>query len=128
MVGCVNGRFNMKMYVDINKVYLHRDTVDFRKSIDGLSLIVDQSMNLSTYDPEVFVFCNKRHGKLKILYWDRTGFFLWYKRLEKDRFKWSRKNNQDVIVLDEEQLHWLLDGFYISQIKPHTQLNYCSGI
>lgn len=73
----------MKIFVDLQSVYLHRGTVDFRKSIDGLSLIVDQSMGLSVFDAAVFVFCNKRHDKLKILYWDNSGICLWYKRLDK---------------------------------------------
>lgn len=117
----------MRMFVDLGKVYLHRDPVDFRKSIDGLSLIVDQSMNLSVFDSALFVFCNKRRDKLKILYWDNSGFCLWYKRLEKERFKWPSKDDREIIILTEESFHWLLRGFDINQIKPHKTLNYSSG-
>lgn len=117
----------MRMFVDINSVYLHRDPVDFRKSIDGLSLIVDQSMTLSVFDSALFVFCNKRRDKLKILYWDNSGFCLWYKRLEKERFKWSRKDKDDIITLNEEQFHWLLRGVDIHQLTPHKTLNFNSG-
>lgn len=115
------------MFVDVGTVYLHRDIVDFRKSIDGLSLIVEQAMNLSVFDPALFVFCNKRRDKLKILYWDSSGFCLWYKRLEKERFKWPRKDSRETVILTEEQLHWLLRGFDINQLQPHKTLNYCSG-
>jgi transposase len=115
------------MFIGATAVYLHRDAVDFRKSIDGLSMIVDQAMNLSVFDPAVFVFCNKRRDKLKILYWDSSGFCLWYKRLEKERFKWPRKDIDEVVTLTEEQLHWLLRGFDIRQLKPHQSLTYCSG-
>lgn len=118
---------SMRMFVDAGEVYLHRDPVDFRKSIDGLSLIVDQAMNLSVFDPALFVFCNKRRDKLKILYWGSSGFCLWYKRLEKERFKWPRKDEREIITLSEEQLHWLLRGFDIKQLQPHKVLNYCSG-
>lgn len=117
----------MRMFVDVTAVYLHRDSVDFRKSIDGLSLIVEQAMNLSVFDSALFVFCNKRRDKLKILYWDSSGFCLWYKRLEKEKFKWPRKDNREIIILNEEQLHWLLRGFDVNQLKPHKTLNYCSG-
>lgn len=108
-------------------VYLHRDTVDFRKSINGLSVIVDQSMGLSVYESSLFVFCNKQRDKLKILYWDSSGFCLWYKRLEKEKFKWPRKDNRNVISLTEEQFHWLLRGFDINQLQPHQSLHYHSG-
>ena len=78
----------MKMFTSVPEVFLYRDFVDFRKSINGLSLIVEQQMQLSPLTGSVFVFCNKGRDKLKVLYWDRTGFALWYKRLEKDKFKW----------------------------------------
>ena len=116
----------MKMLVDVGSVYLHRDSVDFRKSINGLSVIVEQSMNLTLYDSSLFVFCNKQRDKLKILYWDSSGFCLWYKRLEKEKFKWPRKDNRDVVSLSEEQLHWLLRGFDIHQLQAHKTLHYCS--
>jgi transposase len=118
---------SMKMFVDVGSVYLHRDPVDFRKSINGLSVIVEQSMGLAVFDSALFLFCNKQRDKLKILYWDSSGFCLWYKRLEKERFKWPRKNSRDVVTLNEEQLHWLLRGFDINQLKAHKNLHYCSG-
>jgi transposase len=127
LVGAITQRLSVNIFNDVGSVYLHRDCVDFRKSIDGLSLIVEQSMGLSVFDSSLFVFCNKRRDKIKILYWDRSGFCLWYKRLEKEKFKWPRKSDHRVIDLSEEQFHWLLRGFDINQIKPHKKLNYCSG-
>jgi transposase len=126
MVSSINGVTRMKMFVDVGSVYLHRDPVDFRKSINGLSVIVEQSMNLTLYDSSLFVFCNKQRDKLKILYWDSSGFCLWYKRLEKEKFKWPRKDSRDVMSLNEEQLHWLLRGFDIHQLQAHKTLHYCS--
>ena len=117
----------MKMFVDVDAVYCHRDPVDFRKSINGLSVIVEQSMELPLFDFSLFLFCNKQRDKLKILYWDSSGFCLWYKRLEKERFKWPRKDSRDVVNISEEQLHWLLRGFDINQLQSHKKLNYCSG-
>jgi len=100
-------------------IYLHRDGVDFRKSINGLSVIVDEAMGLSPFDSGIFVFCNRRRDKLKVLYWDSTGFALWYKRLEKAKFKWPRKLSDDIVVLTHEQWDWLLRGLNIMDIKPH---------
>ena len=76
---------------DVPSVYLHRDFVDFRKSINGLAGIVEAELELPVMNGALFVFCNKGRDKLKILYWDKTGFALWYKRLEKDKFKWPTK-------------------------------------
>jgi transposase len=99
------------MFSGVPEVFLYRDFVDFRKSINGLSLIVEQQMMLSPLTGSVFVFCNKGRDKLKVLYWDKTGFALWYKRLEKDKFKWPKKLNDTSLNLTEQQLHWLFDGF-----------------
>lgn len=100
-------------------IYLHRDPVDFRKSINGLSVIVEEAMGLSPFESGVFVFCNRRRDKLKVLYWDRTGFALWYKRLEKDKFKWPRQHNDSTVMLTHEQWDWLLRGLNFLDIKPH---------
>jgi len=105
-------------------IYLHRDPVDFRKAINGLSLIVQEQMEQSVFDHAVFVFCNKRQTQLKVLYWDATGFALWQKRLEKARFKWPRKNREETVSLNHEQWLWLLRGFDISQLKSHEALFY----
>ncbi|AXQ99458.1 IS66 family insertion sequence element accessory protein TnpB [Pseudoalteromonas piscicida] len=99
-------------------VYLHRQPVDFRKSINGLAAIVEQAMATSAMTGNVFAFCNKNKDKLKVLYWDKTGFALWYKRLEKDKFKWPDKEDDDVITLTAEQWQWLLSGLSVIAHKP----------
>ena len=119
----------MKMFVDTGEVYLCRDPVDFRKAINGLVVLVEQQMQLSPFASALFVFCNKKRDKLKVLYWDQTGFCLWYKRLEKDKFKWPRKHKDEVLVLSEQQWQWLLSGYDISRMQGHQALHYdsCSG-
>ena len=107
-------------------VYLHRDPVDFRKAINGLSLIVEESMTLSPFSSALFVFCNKPRTQLKVLYWDHTGFALWQKRLEKDKFKWPRKHEHTTVVITAEQWGWLLKGFDLSQLTPHQRLHFDS--
>ncbi len=71
----------MKMFVEPERIYLHRDAVDFRKSIDGLVAIVEGELERDAYTGALFLFCNKAKDKLKLVYWDKTGFALWYKRL-----------------------------------------------
>ena len=63
----------MKMFVDVPEVFLHRDVVDFRKSINGLVGIVEGDLERDAYSGALFVFCNKSRDKLKIIYWDKTG-------------------------------------------------------
>ena len=113
----------MKGLSEVATVYLHREVVDFRKAINGLVVIVEQQMQLSPYSDAVFVFCNRGRDKLKILYWDRTGFCLWYKRLEQDRFKWPRELNDSVITLTPQQLGGLLRGLSIIE---HQDRHYSS--
>lgn len=108
----------MNAFSEITSVYLHRDFVDFRKAINGLVVIVEQEMQLSPFDDALFVFCNKARDKLKILYWDRTGFALWYKRLDEDRFKWPRHSNSDKLLLSKQQLMLLLQGCDVMGHKP----------
>jgi transposase len=107
-----------------NPIYLHRDVVDFRKSINGLSVIVDEAMGLSPFESGIFVFCNRRRDKLKVLYWDKTGFALWYKRLEKDKFKWPHKTTEQTLMLNHEQWNWLLRGLNVMDIKPHQSWTF----
>lgn len=118
----------MKMFVDVNVIYLHRDVVDFRKAINGLVLIVEQQMELSPFVDALFVFCNKKRDKLKVLYWDKTGFCLWYKRLEKDKFKWPRKNEKSILNLSLEQWRWLLSGYDILKMQGHQALEFKSCV
>lgn len=109
-------------------IYLHRDPVDFRKAINGLAVIVSQQMELDVYSQALFVFCNKNRSQLKVLYWDSTGFVLWQKRLEKDKFKWPRKNPFTTVSISYEQWDWLLRGFDFAKFKPHKQLKFTNVV
>lgn len=71
------------MLSGVADVFLYRDFIDFRKSIKCLVVIVEEQMQVLSLTGSVFVFYNIGRDKLKILYWDKTGFALWYKRLEK---------------------------------------------
>ncbi len=109
---------------ELTELYLYRDIVDFRKSINGLMIIVEDEMKLSPFSGALFIFCNRSRDKLKALYWDQTGFCLWYKRLEKDKFKWPRKSDSSTVELSEQQWNWLLSGLDIAKMKTHQPLSY----
>nr|WP_248298791.1 IS66 family insertion sequence element accessory protein TnpB [Vibrio parahaemolyticus] len=70
------------------EIYLYRESVDFRKSINGLAAIIENDTDLPLGSGALFLFTNKQRDKVKVLYWDKTGFALWYKRLEKAKYKW----------------------------------------
>ena len=70
----------------------YRESVDFRKSINGLAAIIESDTDLPLGSGALFLFTNKQRDKIKVLYWDKTGFALWYKRLEKAKYKWPQKS------------------------------------
>ena len=111
---------------DLPVVYLSRDAVDFRKGINGLSVLVEDTLCLDPFSEHLFVFCNRRRNRVKILYWERSGFCLWQKRLEKARFHWPRKVEDAMVTLTSQQLNWLLDGYDIARMKPHEKLCFSS--
>ncbi len=107
-----------------SNIYLYREIVDFRKSINGLSQIVADEMEMDPFGSFLFVFVNRNKSRIKILYWDRSGFALWYKRLEKERFFLPKDKDQAVFEIDEEKLRLLLDGYNFWEYKPHKKLSY----
>ena len=104
------------------KVYLHREPIDFRLNINGLALLVDKALGLAPFAPCVYVFSNRQRNRVKILGWDRNGFWLLLKRLEQDRFIWPVA--EVVPTLTVEQLHWLLEGIDIGVVQRHPQRLY----
>lgn len=105
-------------------VFLHRQPVDFRKSINGLSAIVETSMQQSPFSKQLFVFINKRRNRLKILFWEDNGFCLYYKRLEQKQFHWPRHLDDEVLLITGQQLNWLLDGLNLKYLMPDLAPGY----
>lgn len=92
------------------------------KSIDGLSLIVAETLELDPFNESWFIFCNRARDKLKILFWDTNGFWLYYRRLEKGTFKWPRPSEDGAIHITKQQLSWLLSGLTLDHAKAHRPL------
>lgn len=104
-------------------VYLHRDAIDFRKSINGLAAIVEHEMGRDPFASAVYVFGNRRFDRIKILGWNRNGFWLLHKRLESERFVWPRETSP-VIELTVQQLHWMLEGIDLAAMRGHEIIHY----
>ena len=107
----------MKSLQRFSKIYFHRETVDFRKGINGLSAIVEYDMQLDPFEDALFVFTNSNKNKIKALYWDNTGFALWMKSLITDRYKWPVHLESEVVLVDVSKLEKLLVGYNPFQIK-----------
>ena len=103
------------------RVYLASGATDLRKSIDGLAVLVQESFGLSPFTSSLFVFCNRERNKLKLLYWDLNGFWLFYRRLERGTFQWPASNERTVAVSARE-LRWLLDGLSLNQRQAHPSV------
>jgi transposase len=117
---------------DIAQVFLCQVPVDFRKSIDGLSAMVEQTLRLNLFEASLFVFVNRGRTKIKALYWHRNGFCLWYKRLEAQRFAWPQLRQEGAecdtseltYEISKQQLEWLLEGFDLWLNEPHKTLHF----
>lgn len=94
----------------IKSVHIACGVTDLRKSIEGLSVLVQEAFQLDPFSPALFVFCNRSQDKIKVLHWDFNGFWLYYKRLERGRFKWPKDSNE-VIHIDMKEFKWILDGY-----------------
>jgi len=107
-----------------NKIYLACGQTDMRKSINGLSVIVQESFKLNLFDGALFVFCNRERNRLKILEWDGDGFWLHFKRLEKGRFRWPKDSEEEkIMTLSSEELHYLLGGPGLEQRLLRKRVN-----
>ncbi len=110
----------------VEHVYLCREPVDFRKAINGLCALVEQELGLNPFASVLYVFTNRQHNKLKVLYWHRNGFCLWLKRLESDKFAWPKNLDAMTQTINLQEFEWLLEGFDLWQNKPHKTLHFTS--
>jgi len=109
------------------RVYLVLGHTDMRKAINGLSILVEDQLHQDPFSGHLFVFCNRRRNIVKILNWDRNGFCLWQKRLEKHFFRWPESEGQ-LMTIDQNQLSWLLQGLSLDQVRAHQALDYTTMI
>ncbi|TCL58868.1 transposase [Kineothrix alysoides] len=93
------------MLGDISKaehIYLACGYTDMRKSIDGLSAIVQQNFRLDPFSNSLFLFCGHKGNRIKALFWEGDGFVLLYKRLENGTFQWPRTQAQVRLISGQE--------------------------
>lgn len=94
--------------VEMNRVLVFGQPVDMRKGFTGLEALVRSGLDQNPLSGDLFVFLNRRGNLLKALFWDRTGFVIVAKRLERGRFRLRCKG--DKLEIDQQNLELLLDG------------------
>ena len=95
------------------RIYIRTGVTDFRKQINGLTLIVQNTMNQNPFTGDLYLFCSTDRRKLKAVYWDKNGFCMWQKRLEKDRFPWP-DGEAEANTVTSEELRMILNGIDLS--------------
>lgn len=101
------------------RIWLYQEPVDFRKQIDGLILLIADRLKQDPTSNQLYIFRNQCANKIKLLIWERNGFWLMYKRLEKGRFKFPEASDTHC-ELTESELGWLLSGLDImkQRVQP----------
>ena len=105
-------------FTGADKVYIACGYTDLRKGIDGLDSMVQQQFQLDSFTNTLFLFCGRRRDRIKGLYWEKDGFILLYKRLERGAYQWPRNENE-ARSLTPQQYRWLMEGLKIEQPKAH---------
>ena len=114
----------MKLDFTDTKIYIRPGATDLRKGVTGLLYIIRDQMKCKPLTPSVFVFCNRSCTLLKMVWWDRTGFFTAQKRLEEEKWPWP-KDTGEAMELNQEEVSMLLRG--IDFWKAHKDLS-CTDI
>ena len=101
-------------------LYLYTVPVDMRKSIDGLNTLIFDTLHHNPQSGDIYVFRNKSSRKVKLVFWNKNGFVLYYKRLETGKFQFSKSLQEDTVLINATQLQALLIGidFYLLGQNP----------
>ncbi len=103
-------------------IWLYPQPIDFRKQLDGLVLMIANHLAMNPTSGHLFLFRNRSANKLKMVWWDRNGFWLCYKRLEQGRFQFPAIHDQ-VLALTRDQWSWLLSGLDCMQRIPLPEVH-----
>jgi transposase len=102
------------------KIFLGAEPTDMRKGFDSLAHLVESSMSLNPLSGHLFVFRSRRGDRIKVLYWDKDGYALWYKRLEKGSFRFptaASTNGSKGLEVKAADLMMILDGVDLGSVR-----------
>jgi transposase len=115
----------MKDVSQFTRIFIATAPVDFRKHAHGLVTIAKETLAEQPNDAKsLFVFTNRKKNAIKMVYWDLTGYALWWKVLEKDNFFWPKGASEAKTIFTQRQLKWLLQGVDLEKIKTHEPVNF----
>lgn len=106
------------------QIFVSSIFIDMRKSIDSLSVLVKQEFNGDPLSGHLFIFFNRARDKVKIIYWDRNGYVLHYKRMERHRFVVPRMEDVSQLIITEIQLNGLLAGLNFEIMGNFNEIDY----
>ena len=104
-------------------IYVADKPVDGRKAINGLASLIVEQFETPANDGSVYVFYNRDCDRVKCLFWDKNGFVLYHKRLERGRFKFSKTTNGSYVIT-QNQLSWLLAGLDFRLMAQFPALDF----
>ncbi len=113
----------MKAISKFDQILICRQPVDFRCGIFSLTALIQNELELDPFENYLFIFINNARNRIRLIYWDKTGFAMWYKVLERGRFFWPLDLEGDSIIIDRKILRSLLDGLNPWQ-QGHQELHY----
>ncbi len=99
------------------RIYLYSEPTDMRKGADGLSALVRRHFDESVFSGHLFAFLSRRSDRAKILWWSHGGFVVYYKRLERGRFRRPGSRGPGPVVLSPAELQSLLEGIDLSRAR-----------
>jgi transposase len=109
------------------RVWLYSRATDMRKSYDGLAALVRNALQEDPTSGHLFVFINRKRTQMKVLYFDRSGYCLWSKRLERGRFQ-SCGGVQEKVLLSWTHLKLLLEGIELQGRRQYTRYSHTQGV
>ena len=109
------------LFSDRYRYFIYRCGCDMRKGYDGLSGLVRNEWKKDPLSGDVFIFLSKQRNKIKLLHWQKDGFVIYSKRLEKGTFELPKDNSIEITA---QQLQFILDGIYLSSIKKRMRYEY----
>ena len=106
------------------QIFVSTTLIDMRKSIDSLSVLVKQEFNDDPLSGHLFIFFNRSRDKVKIIYWDRNGYVLHYKRMERHLFVVPSLVGLSQLIITETQLNGLLAGLNFEIMGDFSEIDY----